>query len=316
MARPLRIEFKDAHYHVISRGDELKPLFADHRDFRKYIRLLQRYKEEFGIEIFAYCLMKTHIHLGIKTPLANLSKFMQSIQTAYTVYYNWHHKKRGHLFQGRFKSILVDKDNYLLELSRYIHNQAVRAGICSSPRQYKWSSYRFFITSQVSRVVSPKIVLKILDGDIIVARKRYEKFAENEIGVDIPEQIKKRVIYGSDAFQEKMRNLIRGKSEKDLPEMRLLKKEIEIWRIKVLVAQKFGINPDLLKTKKRSDILEARDIALYLSRVITRKTFSDIGKEFGGLNRATVSRRVKLIFELLDRREDLNKLVEEIKNEF
>lgn len=315
MSRPLRIEFENAHYHVISRGDELKPLFIDSKDFRRYLWLLRRYKNEFGIEIFAYCLMNTHTHLGIKTPLANLSKFMQTLQTAYTVYYNLRHKRRGHLLQGRFKSILVDKDSYLLELSRYIHNQAVRAGICSSPEQYQWSSYRFFVTSQVSQIVSPEIVLKVLDEDIITSQKRYMKFVGDELGVNILEEIKERVVYGSDVFQEKIRNLIKGKSSKDLPEVRLLRRRIRIKRIKEIVADKLGINMELLEAKRRKNILESRDLALYLSRLITGETFLNIGKEFGNLNETVVSRRVKLVSEILPKKKELQALVNRIQNE-
>jgi len=315
MARPLRIQFKDAHYHVIARGDELKPLFVDQRDFRKYIRLLHRYKGEFSVNIFAYCLMNTHIHMGIKTPLANLSQFMHALLTAYTVYYNWRHKRRGHLFQGRFKSPLVDKDSYLLELSRYIHNQAVRAGICSTSGEYQWSSYRFYITSRISQVVSPEIVLNIMDENILVARKKYAKFVEAELGCEVQEEVKKKGIYGSDEFQQKIRKMMKGKSDKDLPEVRILRRGVEIGTIKKAIARKLGFRVEFLEVKRRKDFLEARDLGLYLSRIITGKTFFEIGREFGNLHETVVSRRVKAVYELLQKNKKLRSLLDEIAEE-
>jgi len=316
MARPLRIEFKNAHYHIIARGDELKLLFADNWDFKRYIRLLHRYREEFGVEIFAYCLMNTHLHMGVKTPLANISQFMQTLQTAYTVYYNLRHQKRGHLFQGRYKSILVDKDDYLLEVSRYIHNQAVRAGICSKPIDYQWSSYRFFVTSQISQIVSPDIVLKSYAADLKNARIRYRRFVERDLGPDIGEEVDRQVIYGSDAFRGKISALINDRSSRDLSGVRTLRKGISIDGIKECVADRYNIEISSLSRKGKKyinpELMEPRDLALYLSRIFTENTHLKIGMVFGGLSNSMVSHRIKVITEKLHTDRAVQKRAEEI----
>ena len=316
MARPLRVEFENAHYHIIARGDELKPLFIDNQDFKRYIRLLHRYRKEFRVDIIAYCLMNTHLHLEVKTPLANISKFMHALHTAYTSYYNFRHQKRGHLFQGRFKSPLVDKDSYLLELSRYIHNQAVRAGICSSPLEYQWSSYRFFVTSQTSQIVSPEIVLRLYGADIKKARVRYRRFVEKELGPDIMEEVKRRVVYGSDTFQAKILALINDKSSRDFPEVRVLRRGIKIDRIQEIVADKYNIKADCLTRKGKKYInqklLEPRDLALYLTRLFTENTHLEIGKSFGGLSASRVSRHISMMTEQLKTNTTIQGIAEEV----
>jgi len=316
MARPLRVEFENAHYHIIARGDELKSLFVDNSDFKRYIRLLHRYRNEFRVDIIAYCLMNTHLHLEVRTPLANISKFMHALHSAYTSYYNYRHKSRGHLFQGRFKSPLVDKDSYLLELSRYIHNQAVRAGICLTPLEYQWSSYRFFVTSQVSQIVSPDIVLRLYGTDIDKARRRYRRFVEKELGPDIMQEVKRRVVYGSDTFQEKILAFINDKSSHDLPEVRTLRRGIKTDRIKEIVAEKYNISADLLvrKGKKyiKKDFAEPRDLALYLTRIFTENTHREIGKSFGGLSNSMVSRQINKMTERIKTDAIIQEIAEEV----
>jgi len=316
MARPLRVEFENAHYHIIARGDELKSLFVDNSDFKRYIRLLHRYRNEFRVDIIAYCLMNTHLHLEVRTPLANISKFMHALHSAYTSYYNYRHKSRGHLFQGRFKSPLVDKDSYLLELSRYIHNQAVRAGICLTPLEYQWSSYRFFVTSQVSQIVSPDIVLRLYGTDIDKARRRYRRFVEKELGPDIMEEVKRRVVYGSDTFQEKILALINDKSSHDLPEVRTLRRGIKTDRIKEIVAEKYNISADMLLRKGKQyvkkDFAEPRDLALYLTRIFTENTHREIGKSFGGLSNSMVSRQINKMTERIKTDAIIQEIAEEV----
>jgi len=316
MARPLRVEFKDAYYHIIARGDELKPLFRDNKDFKRYIRLLHRYRNEFRVDIIAYCLMNTHLHLEVKTPLANISKFMHSLHSAYTSYYKFRHKSRGHLFQGRFKSPLVDKDSYLLELSRYIHNQAVRAGICSSPLEYQWSSYRFFVTSQISQIVSPEIVLRLYGVDLNQARVRYRRFVEKELGPDIMEEVNKRVVYGSDSFQAKILELINDKSSRGLPEVRILRRSIKIDRIQEIVAERYNLQADCLTRKGKKyinqELLDPRNLALYLARLFTEKTHYEIGQDFGGLSASRVSRYISIMTDQLKTDTTIQKIAEEV----
>ncbi len=141
MARQLRIEFEGAFYHITSRGNLREDVFFEDRDREKFLEILARTKERYGYLLHAYALMGNHYHLLMETPKANISQIMQNINTSYTVYVNRKYLRSGHLFQGRFKGIIVDKDEYLATLSRYIHLNPVRAAIVEKPEDYRWTSY-------------------------------------------------------------------------------------------------------------------------------------------------------------------------------
>ena len=145
MARPLRIEFTGALYHVTSRGDRREPIFEDDEDRLRFLTVLAEVVERFNWLCHGYCLMTNHYHLVVETPDANLSKGMRQLNGLYTQASNRRHQRTGHLFQGRFKGILVDKDSYLLELTRYVVLNPVRAGMVKDPQAYEWSSYRAMV---------------------------------------------------------------------------------------------------------------------------------------------------------------------------
>jgi len=154
MARPQRIEYDGAVYHVTARGNEQRALVADDRDRGRFVQVLRESVESFEIRLYLFCLMTNHIHLVLETPRGNLSRFMHRLQTAYTVYFNHRHQRHGHLMQGRYGASLVERDAYLLRLSRYVHlnpvftktwrSRPVRERIAVL-RQYPWSSYRSYI---------------------------------------------------------------------------------------------------------------------------------------------------------------------------
>lgn len=142
MARPLRIEFPGAVYHVTSRGDRREPIFDDDGDAQAFLGILAQGLLRFDAGVIAYCLMGNHYHLVLHTHQANLSLLMRHLNGVYTQAYNHDHGKVGHLFQGRFKAILVDTDNYLLQLCPYVELNPVRAGMVVVPADWAWSSYR------------------------------------------------------------------------------------------------------------------------------------------------------------------------------
>jgi REP element-mobilizing transposase RayT len=142
MARPLRIEFAGALYHVTSRGNERRAIFFSDDDRLAFLGILADVVDRFNWLCHAYCLMTNHYHLLVETADANLSKGMRQLNGVYTQYVNRTHQRVGHLFQGRFKGILVQRDSYLLELARYIVLNPVRAGMVSHPADWPWSSYR------------------------------------------------------------------------------------------------------------------------------------------------------------------------------
>ena len=143
MARPLRIAFPGAFYHVTTRGNERKTVFKRKRDRERFLEYLETATERYHAVIHAYCLMDNHYHLLLDTPAGNLSQIMHHGNGAYTTYFNVKRARSGHLFQGRYKAILVEKDEYAKELSRYIHLNPVRAKMVEQPEQYEWTRYRF-----------------------------------------------------------------------------------------------------------------------------------------------------------------------------
>ena len=145
MARPLRVEYPGAHYHVINRGNAGEDIFISERDKEKFLDYLEKAVERYGIIIHAYCLLTNHYHLLIETPLPNLSQAIKWINVSYATYFNRKRNRRGHLFQGRFKSIIVDADEYLKPLSRYIHLNPIRAKMVEKLDSYHWSSYLVYI---------------------------------------------------------------------------------------------------------------------------------------------------------------------------
>lgn len=145
MARPIRIEFAGALYHVTSRGDRREPIYEDDLDRERFLELLGQVAQDFNWVCHAWCLMSNHYHLVLETPDGNLSKGMRQLNGVYTQYSNRRHQRVGHLFQGRYKAILVDRDSYLLELARYVVLNPVRAGMVKEPGAWPWSSYRSMI---------------------------------------------------------------------------------------------------------------------------------------------------------------------------
>ena len=147
MARSLRIEYPNAWYHVMNRGRRGEDIFADQKDYDVFLAILQESAQMFGVRIAAYCLMSNHYHLLLQTPSGNLSRVMRHVNGVYTQRYNRRRTIDGQLFRGRYKSILVEEDTYLLELLRYIHRNPVRAGICQAVEDYRWSSHRGYLSA-------------------------------------------------------------------------------------------------------------------------------------------------------------------------
>lgn len=204
MARPLRIEFPGAVYHVTSRGNAGADVFLDDDDRQVFLGLLAFAVERFGWRCHAYCLMGNHYHLVIETPLANLSRGMRQLNGIYTQRFNRRHGRAGHVFQGRFKAILVDRENYLLELVRYVALNPVRAGIARRPDSHAWSSHRATAgLDPVPMFLSTDWVLSRFGSDRARARRRYAEFVSAGRGLpSIWEHLQAQVLLGDEAFVE------------------------------------------------------------------------------------------------------------------
>lgn len=202
MSRPLRIEFPGAVYHITARGNARNDIFINDNDRQAFIATLGWVVERFGWICHAYCLMDNHFHLLIETPQANLSAGMRQLNGVYTQRFNHRHRRVGHLFQGRFKAILVEKDSYLLELCRYIVLNPVRAHRVSSVGQYLWSSYLATLgTAPVPAGLTIDWVLAQFAKTRSVARKHYAAFVAEGIDKASPwSALQGQTLLGSDAF--------------------------------------------------------------------------------------------------------------------
>jgi REP element-mobilizing transposase RayT len=145
MARPLRIQYPGAVYHVMNRGGSRQRVFLDEQDYQGFLKTIGEVHDRWAVDVFAYCIMGNHYHVCLRTPEGNLSRVMQHLDGLYTQRFNRLHRRDGALFRGRYKAIVVDKDNYLAQVVRYIHLNPVEAGLVGEPETYMWSSHRFYL---------------------------------------------------------------------------------------------------------------------------------------------------------------------------
>jgi len=219
MSRPLRIEFAGALYHVTARGDRQEDIYLDDTDRLSFLDILSDVCDRYNWIIHAYCLMDNHYHLLVETPDSNLSKGMRQLNGVYTQKMNRKHKKVGHVFQGRYKSIIVQKESYLLELARYIVLNPVRAGMLHTAKEWPWSSYQDTAgLRQAPNWLEIEWILAAFGKRKSSAMEKYKKFVSNAKGLPSPwEQLKNQVFIGSEEFASKLRDKIN--SDKDLSEV-------------------------------------------------------------------------------------------------
>lgn len=177
MARRPRVFASGLLYHVIVRGNQRRKTFRCDDDYKAYLDRLEKYRAKCRVRIYAYCLMPNHVHLLVETGSTPLAKFMQGLQQSYTQYFNRSYRKVGHLFQGRYKAIICDRDKYLLALVRYIHLNAVRAKLATRPERYRYSGHSSYLTNGTAKIVEVTPILKLLGG-----KKAYERFVLEGIG--------------------------------------------------------------------------------------------------------------------------------------
>jgi putative transposase len=212
MARPLRLEYEGALYHVTSRGNAHESIFLDDGDRSRFLEILADVLKRFGWICHAYCLMTNHYHLLIETPDAGLSRGMQLLNGVYTQWFNRRHDRVGHLLQGRFKAILVEKESHLLALVRYVVLNPVRAKMVRSVRDWPWSSYRATAgQTEVPEFLTVDWVLSQLDPDRERAIRAYRRFIRQGRGINVWEELRAGVLLGTDGFVDQLRPLLKEK---------------------------------------------------------------------------------------------------------
>jgi REP element-mobilizing transposase RayT len=220
MTRPLRLEFEGALYHVTSRGDRREPIFEDNEDRREWLGVLAEALDRFHATAYAYCLMDNHYHVVMQTQRPNLSRLMRHVNGVYTLRYNRRHNKVGHLFQGRFKAVLVDQESYFLEVCRYVDLNPVRAHMTRRPQEWPWSSYGahagrapaqpWLDSRALHRRLAPHAPLR--DGPA-----RYAQFVAQGKGVKLwDEALRGQIYLGNEAFVKRMQTRITGKPGREI----------------------------------------------------------------------------------------------------
>lgn len=281
MSRPLRLEFEGAVYHVTSRGNERSAIFRDDRDRDRFLSILGRVVGDQFWRLHAYCVMGNHYHLLLETPRGNLSSGMQRLNGRYTQWFNFRHRRSGHLFQGRYKAILVERDPHLLELCRYVVLNPVRAGIVESAGGWPWSNYR----ATCGRRAAPDWLevgwtLSQFGRNQTAAREVYRQFVSDGRGLPSPfKEIRNQVYLGGAEFLRGIDLKLKGSRwDADIPREQRAPNPPSIDRIRKAVAQEFGVDEAALSRRRGG---EAKMAAIYLSRRLSGKKGFEIADAFG-----------------------------------
>lgn len=324
MPRPTRIEYENAFYHVMNRGRARNNIFFKESHYLTFIKTLEESCERFNCVIHSYCLMPNHYHLLIQTMDPNLGRVMRHINGVYTQRFNKIQKIDGPLFKGRYKAILVDSDDYLFELSKYIHRNPIQTKntqqrLVERLEDYQWSSYQSYLgISKTPNWLNKELTLSSFkpDSDYI---KKYQLFVEREDNKELQEFFNKknlRSILGTNDFKEKVVNqmLSRDSTKQDLVKKEL-RKEITTDEIIDSVVKVFNVSKEeiLEKQQGRPKRNVPRSISMYLMQNVKNMSLKQIAKIFGLNNHGSASYSISIIKEKIDKGFFDDK-IDEVKN--
>jgi len=336
MVRPLRIEYPGANYHVINRGNRGERIFFKDSDYTFFIDKMSEYADLFDVVIHCYCILSNHFHLMVTTKHANLSKFMQSFTTSFTVSMNYKYNKPGHIFQGRYKAQLVESELYKNELSRYIHLNPIKlqtyrslplTALKKNLHDYKWSSYRSYIgICRKPDWLNRSFVLSSWGKTSTEKLNNYRTFIEEGLLTDNLKKIRSNQInniIGSDSFKDRIikKYLIKNFAdidEHEQPDLSIIN-SVSLQDVLDVVLEYFKLESSTKITLKTSSSSEARKIAIYLVGKYCRKqeTLICLAKQFeltiSGFN-MSMHRFVQILKVDKQLRKSLNELEELLLN--
>ncbi len=321
MARPLRIQYPGAVYHVTCRGNEKKAIFRDDADRRRFLRILQQSLTTYTVTLYSYVLMTNHFHLLLETPRGNLGEFMRAFNITYTGYFNRRHHRIGHLYQGRYKSLLVEKGVYLAVLSRYIHLNPVRLKSMETlPIQdklrhllhYPWSSLAGYLhQSNTPTFLDYRTVLSEYGTDTDKARNAYREALVGDLGQgkDLKESIIGQSLMGGEAFIGWVKQTFTaGAGDRETPGYRALRRHRADGEILTAIEHETGKDVDALKSEKGT----RRRIAMELLYRAGGLTGPEIGAIFG-VDYSTVSQERKRLRAETAKDSSLQQVMERIE---
>jgi REP element-mobilizing transposase RayT len=305
MARRPRIEIADGLYHVIARGNERKAVFHDDRDRERYLERIALYRQRFGFGLLAYCLMDNHVHLAIETGSTPLSRVMLALQSSYTQAFNRRHARVGHLFQGRYKAFLVEKEQYWLALLRYIHENPIKAGMVDRPERYAWSSDRFYRCGRGPEWLDLDRGLSWLGRRRSEACRAYCRLMGEQIS-DPYENLAgvAQLIKGNEDF---VRSILETKDDREL-----VRRALRVDRVAQIVAEEEGLDLVYLRgVSRRRNASRARAIIGHLAKVYGRIPYTTTA-DFFNRDASTLAKDIRAFEALLQRtpseREHLERL--------
>ncbi len=280
MARQLRLAYAGALYHVTARGNGRQAIYLDDADRHRFLDLLGEEVAQQHWRCYAYCLMGNHYHLLLETPEGDLSGGMRRLNGRYTQGFNRRHHRVGHVLQGRFKSILVEKDAYLLELCRYIVLNPVRAQVVRKVQDWRWSSYR----ATAGRVIGPRWldvagVHRLFHRTTAEAQQRYHQFVRE--GMDAPSpwaQVRGQVFLGRESFLKQMAKLVKTQSLKNVPRVQTQPTRLTGEEVLARVGRVYALTPEELLTRAHA---EAYQCAAWLLRRVANEPLGRVALRFG-----------------------------------
>jgi REP element-mobilizing transposase RayT len=300
MARPLRIEFEGGVYHVTTRARERRDVVRDDEDRAHWLRLFDRVASRFGWRVFAWALMRNHWHIFLSTPEPNLSRGMHDLNSGYATVFNRRHRRRGTLFQGRFKAILVQDEGYGWTLSRYVHLNPVRAGAVARPDQYRWSSYRDYLSPNGAPCwLDWEAVLGAIGKNMSRSRREYIRFVESGVGRDKIESplaaVVGGVLLGSESWVDRMKSRIQAgppRARANIPARHFLASRPTSVQVEKAVCAACEAKPAQLFVARRWHN-DARMAAVYLARECAATPVTELARRFGSVSPSAISRLVR-----------------------
>ena len=280
MARPVRMDFPDTFYHVLSRGNERRNIFYNRGDYSRFLEILGCMVERFQIEVHGYVLMPNHFHLLVRTRQANLSRAVQWLGVSYSVWFNKKHDRCGHVFQGRFKSFVIENERYFAALILYVHGNPVRAKLVEELGEYRWSSYRGYLRERWQEAwLETDTGLSVFGGN----RRKFREAQESQSGRgrSVLEDLRYGMYLGTEEYAEECLRKSKSESHREKPQIRRMLEAREIEEVLKKVLKGLGqteTDPLLVSGKKRN---LTRDMAIYALRQAGIFTNQEIGRVFG-----------------------------------
>lgn len=288
MSRALRIEYPNAFYHVMNRGAGRQRIYLIDDDYEMFLEALKESSKFYGIRAISYCLMPNHYHLLLQTPKANLSRAMRHLSGVYTQRFNRLHKKDGSLFRGRYKAILIQEDEYLTHLIRYIHLNPVQANLTQDHSKFAWTSHRQYLRGEDQAPwLHVRLGLAFFASKLKTALKEYREFMKS--GIDPKTQAfygrkKQSPILGDQDFLDRIKEkyiLTDRKLSTEIPEERRITGAATTERIIREVSRSFSQPREALLESRRGQRNTARFMALSLARELSGLRLSELAEVFG-----------------------------------